>query len=236
MRAMRRIQLDTESVVQRTRSAGVPVAAPSLFSSIFRGALGFTVVSVLGFAPWAVFGAPLYRHLGEAGLYVVCAGVFVAGSGAVMHRLIIGPGALIRFYGVFSIAFTVYSAAWILAWVSLQGHVGSLVGLVAGTVLMGLIIAYAFDNLQCGFRIIVVLFGMNAAGYFAGGAVDAAVLRADGLPLSNESRSLLAHTLWGACYGLGFGAGIGWAFYLVQARTRAAIKSLRTQGEGVSFQ
>src|SRR5687768_3997476 len=95
-------ELDPVSIANRMRASHSPVV-PSLGESVTRGIIGFTVVSIAGFAPWAVFGRWLYRQIGEAGMYAVCAVVFIGLSSPLLHRLIIGAGSLSRFYKVFTI-------------------------------------------------------------------------------------------------------------------------------------
>ncbi|MEZ0388828.1 MAG: hypothetical protein ACAI34_17270, partial [Verrucomicrobium sp.] len=116
-------QLDPQRLAERTRSAGMQ--PPSLGASLWRGIIGFTLVSVAGFVPWAVFGRWFYRHIGEAGLYGVCALVFIGLSAPLMHRLIMGPGSMSRFFKLFSLSFAAYSVAWIGGWMALRDHPGS---------------------------------------------------------------------------------------------------------------
>lgn len=66
-------QLDPQSVAERAQAAVHPPDLPSLRTSIRRGIVGFTLVSVAGFSPWALFGRWFYRHAGKAGLYAACA-------------------------------------------------------------------------------------------------------------------------------------------------------------------
>src|SRR5262245_33472696 len=136
-------QLDPDSIAERVRANGRPAKVPNLGTSLQRGILGFTVLSVAGFVPWAVFGRWFYRNVGELGLYVVCALVFIGLSGPLMHRLIIGPGSLSRFYKLFGITFAAYSVLWIVGWMALRGHSGSLAGLLLGTTAMGWMLARA---------------------------------------------------------------------------------------------
>src|SRR4051794_6477928 len=133
-------QLDPASTAARARASG-PARIPSLGQSLLIGIVGFTAVSVAGFIPWAVFGHLLGPLVGERGVYIVCALVFIALSGPALHRLIIGPGSLSRFYQLFSLAFIVYSALWIAIWMSVRGYRGSVLGLLGGTLAMGLILA-----------------------------------------------------------------------------------------------
>jgi hypothetical protein len=205
-------QLDPPSIARRARAAGT--TAPGLGSSLARGVVGFTLVSLAGFLPWAAFGRWFYQRIGEAGLYAVCAIVFIALSGPCMHRLIIGPGSLSRFYKLFGLAFTVYAAGWIVGWMALRGHPGSIVGLLAGTAAMGWMLATAFEARGAHLKIIAALFLSNSAGYFIGGVLEGALIR---------THALTAKLSWGLCYGLGFGAGLGLAFYLCQAQARALL-------------
>ncbi len=71
-------QLDTASIVQRAEVEGAKANPPSIWESVGRGIVGFTLISVAGFAPWAFAGLRLYETIGEAGLYAVCAIVFIA--------------------------------------------------------------------------------------------------------------------------------------------------------------
>lgn len=137
-------QLDAESVSRRVAASGGTCFVPSLSYSVVLGSLGFMAVSIAGFAPWAVTGEFFYRSLGEAGLYAVCAVVFIAVAGPLMHRLVIGPGSLWRFTALFGVSFAAYSAAWIAGWMSFGGHTGSVVGLLAGAVVMGAIAGVGF--------------------------------------------------------------------------------------------
>jgi len=233
-------QLDPESVAARVRASGQPAEIPCLGTSLQRGIFGFTLLSVAGFAPWAVMGRWFYRHIGEAGLYAVCALVFIGLSGPLMHRLIIGPGSLSRFYKLFGITFAANSVLWIAGWMALRGHPGSVAGLFAGTAAMGWMLARAFDAKGATLKVIAALFVLNSLGYFVGGWIEAAVAEIKqfslfGNVLGKSAQMMLAKSLWGVCYGLGFGAGLGFAFHACQAGTRAALKELPAkQGTVVS--
>lgn len=205
-------QLDPESIASRALTAGSP--APSAGASVLRSTIGFTIVSVAGFAPWAVFGRWFYAHLGEAGMYAVCALVFIGLSAPLLHQLIIGPGSMPRFYKLFSMAFAAYSVAWILGWMTLRGHPGSIAGLLAGTAIMGCILAAAFDAWPSLAKVIAALFVLNSIGYFVWPPLEAAFIGA---------HNLTAKLLWGVTYGMGLGAGLGLAFYFCQERARALL-------------
>lgn len=207
-------QLDPSAIADRARTGDASARVPSLAASIGRGTIGFTLVSVAGFTPWAVFGRWFHRQIGEAGLYAVCAIVFIGLSGLLLHRLIIGAGSLGRFYKLFSIAFAAYSVAWIVGWMTIRGHAGGLAGLFAGTALMGWILATAFEARGRVVKVIAALFVLNAIGYFVGGEIEAVLIRRN---------ALAAKLLWGVSYGIGLGAGLGLAFYFCQDAARALL-------------
>jgi hypothetical protein len=207
-------QLDPQHIADRARAAGSSV--PSLSASLARGMLGFALVSLAGFVPWAVFGKAIRQQVGEAGLYATCALVFIGLSGPAMHRLIIGPGSLGRFFKLFSISFAVYAVAWIGGWMALRGHPGSLAGLFGGTLLMGLLLTTAFDAYGAVVKAVAALFLLNSLGYFVGGVFEEMLI---------HRCPLAAKLQWGLCYGLGFGAGLGLAFHFCQAQARALLVS-----------
>ncbi len=220
--------LDPQSIVERSRASGVDPNLPSLGTSLRRGIVGFTLVSVAGFAPWALAGRWFHRTVGEAGLYAVCAVTFIGLSGLLLHRLIIGPGSLVRFYKLFGVAFTAYSVAWIVGWMTLRGHLGSVVGLLAGTAAMGWMLARAFDATGTVLKVIAALFVLNAFGYFIGGWVEGGLVGLNefslfGMTVEKPARMMLAKLLWGVCYGIGFGAGLGLAFHDCQGNVRALL-------------
>lgn len=213
---MRWLQLDPVSVARRAEARGVALQTPRLGPFVVRGALGFLLVSLAGFAPWTLAGSWFYQRIGEAGLYAVCALVFIAASGPLLHRLILGPGSLPRFYALFGVAFAGYSVAWTAAWLLLPSHTGSVIGLAAGTAFMGWVIARAFAAASATLPVVLALFLFNAAGYFLGGVLDAALWNLDPFPFSRNTQLVLARSSWAVLYGLGFGAGLGYAFYRVQ--------------------
>lgn len=221
--------LDPQSVIARINSSSQTPHIPTLGESVQRGMMGFMLVSVAGFAPWVLAGRWFYRHLGEAGLYGVCALIFIGLSGPLLHRLIIGPGSLIRFYRLFSLAFLAYAITWTVAWMSLARSTGGItagiIGSLAGIIMMGALLAWGFNASPAILKIIAALFASNVAGYFIGEWAYHGVLalkegNAFGLVLPDATRALLSKTAWGLLYGLGFGAGLGFAFHTCQAKTR----------------
>jgi hypothetical protein len=220
--------LDPQSIADRSRTSGQSPRVPTLGESVLRGMIGFTLVSLGGFAPWVLAGRWFYRNTGEVGLYATCAIVFIGLSGLLLHRLIIGPGSLVRFYKIFSLAFVAYAIAWTIDWMAFRGVTGSIVGSLAGMAAMGGILACGFKAHDATLKIIAVLIVANAAGYFVGEWAHNAVLalkegNALGLVLERSMRATLSKAAWGLFYGLGFGAGIGYAFYACQAEARNLI-------------
>jgi hypothetical protein len=203
--------LDPQSIADRVKASGSPAKIPTLGASVVRGVVGFTILSVAGFLPWV---AGLSKPLGRAGMYASCAAVFIGLSGPLLHGLILGPGSLPRFTKLFGLAFALYAAAWVAAYMGLRGHLGSIVGLLAGTAGMGGLIAVAFGEPRAAWSSIASLFVLNTLGYYAGNGVELAVLH----------RSLpAAMVLYGVCYGIGFGAGLGLAFHFCQKSVRSRL-------------
>jgi hypothetical protein len=214
-------QLDPASIAARVRASPDPGPLPGFTASLLRGIAGFTIVSVAGFLPWPMLDH-WFQHAGETELYLVCTAVFIGLSGPCLHRLIIGPGSLSRFYKLFSLAFIAYAALWVAGWVLVRAsgnlHAASLAGLLGGTVAMGAILAFAFDAPGAMPQVILALFVLNTAGYFAGGKIEGHLI---------IDHRLAAMLLWGACYGIGFGAGLGAAFHFCQRRARILLRTIQ---------
>jgi hypothetical protein len=207
-------QLDPASIVARVHGSGKTVRPPSLASSVTRGIIGFTILSLLGFLPWPIMDR-WFSHPTEIGLYVACTAIFIGLSGPCLHRLIIGPGSLSRFYQLFALAFIAYAILWVASWMGLRGNAGELAGLLCGTAAMGLILAFAFGVPTAAPKVIFVLFILNGIGYYAGGKIEGKL---------GVDHRLSAMFLWGACYGIGFGAGLGAAFHFCQERARTLLR------------
>jgi hypothetical protein len=223
--------LDPVSIAARVHASSRPPRIPTFAQSILRGAVGFMIVSIAGFLPWVFAGKWHYRNPSELVMYLTCAAVFISLSGLLLHPLIIGPGSLKRFYIFFSIAFAAYAFAWIAGWMGLRGHamhVRSIVGLLAGTVVMGILFSLAFAAPAEMLKVIAVLFLLNSLGYFVGGWVEGCLARQNeisliGVTLTGRVIAILMKLLWGACFGIGLGAGLGIAFHLCQRRARALL-------------
>jgi len=207
-------QLGPQSIADRVRAANDAAPLPTPGASIVRGIVGFTLLSVAGFAPWPILDL-WFRRGTETLLYILCTAIFIGLSAPLLHRLIIGPGSFVRFYKLFTISFIAYAAVWIAFWVWLREREGEIAGLLGGTAAMGVILAFAFDAQRSVVKIIAGLFVLNALGYFAGGWIEGKL---------GIHHRLIAMLLWAVCYGVGFGAGLGLALHICQARARAALR------------
>lgn len=210
-------QLDPSSSVQRIRTASATSAAtlPTLAASLRRGVIGFTIVSVAGFLPWPIFDLWL-SGMKEMHLYIACTAVFIGLSAPCLHRLILGPGSMSRFYKLFSLAFIAYAVVWIALWMAMRSDTGVVAGLLGGTAVMGAIFCFAFDAWSSAWKAISALFLLNTAGYFAGAKVNGMLI---------VDHPVTAMLLWGVFYGVGFGAGLGIAFHVCQEKARAILKT-----------
>ena len=180
---------------------------PSLARSIATGAIGFGLVSLCVFATVAYAERWMYQNLGLWGAYLTWTVLFIVLSGAVFGSLVVGRWRLPKFYLLFGLAFFAYAVAWVIAYFVLRNTAGELVGALAGSVLMALVFAGGFGSLGSALKLSAVLFVSNCLGYFLGSALNEAF------------GSQTAMLLWGAAYGLFFGAGIGAALQLVQQET-----------------
>lgn len=191
-----------------------------MLGAVARGSLGFAAVSVAGFAVWAFGGRWFYRHGGEAGLYAACALVFVGAAGLFLHPLVRGPNPVRRFYKVFVPAFLAYALAWSAAWFGFRFGLGEWLGSLAGSAAFAVVAGGLLGNGRRWPKVSAVLFVAHSAGYFLGGQLYAwsrAPVAAEVLGgLSEETLATLGRLGWGLLYGLGFGAGLGYAFFDLQ--------------------
>lgn len=177
---------------------------PSLAKSIVTGAIGFCLVSLCVFATVAFAERWMYQNLGLFGSYITWIVLFILLSGAVFGSLVIDRWRLPKFYLLWAIAFFAYAAAWMIAYFTLGRTAGEVVGALAGSIFMALVIATGFRRLGSAVKLSAVLFVSNSLGYFLGAA------------LFNSLSEPTGMLLFGVVYGLLFGAGIGAALQLVQ--------------------
>lgn len=194
------------SMTEVEQSPDHPATGLSLKRSLVIGGIGFCLASLCVFATVAYAERWMYNRLGLLGAYVAWAVLFILLGGAALTPLLIKPRRVLWFYALFSAAFFMYAVAWVGAYFVMRNAAGEWVGSLAGSVLMGLVIAIGFGVLRSALRISAVLFVANSVGYFLGSALNDSVGGKAGM------------LLWGILYGLGLGAGLGVVLYLAQAR------------------
>jgi hypothetical protein len=172
---------------------------------MIRGGAGFAVVSTAAFAVWAL-GTPLFvRFGGEAGMYAGCCVVFILLSGLVLRPLLKWQGTVMQFYRFFFTAFLAYAIAWCAGWFLLGMGLGEWLGSLVGCAAFTAVTAATLHGWRALVPSALVMFALHSAGYFAGAHVCYTSLH-----------SMASELAWGALYGLGFGAGIGFAFARMQ--------------------
>jgi hypothetical protein len=183
----------------------------SLVRDVIHGALGFALVSIAAFSVWA-FAAPLFRHAGgELGMYAAIAAVFLGLSGIALGPVAGGAG---RFYRAFLPAFFAYALIWCVAWFGLKGRAGEWIGAAAGCLAFAIISMRMLGCMRGWVVAALALFVLHTAGYFAGDWAMYDFWLADrNAKIPRPEAAMLAKLSWGLCYGLGFGAGIGWVFH-----------------------
>lgn len=199
---MKAFGLTGEAAMTAAVQAGIrPVG---LAYSVVYGALSFALVSVLAYSIWAFRLVP-----GEAAMYTAIAVVYLLLSGLALSRLVLAPGAWMRFTALFALGFALYAVVWCAFWFGLRGkHYADLWGAAVGLAGLAWLLQRAF-GLEGGFlKLFLVLFALHSAGYYAGEELYAHFPGSTG------------RLLWGAAHGLGFGAGLGWVLYQCQAPLR----------------
>jgi len=185
----------------------------SLRRSLLTGGLGFCLASLCVFSTVAFAERWMYARLGLYGAYLAWTALFILLGGGVLGSLVIGRWRLPRFYALFGLAFFAYAAGWVGAYFILRGAAGEWVGAVAGSVLMGSVLAAGLRVVRFALNLSAVLFVAHSVGYFLGSA------------LNNFVGGRVGMLLWGASYGLCLGAGLGAALHLAQARRAAILTS-----------
>ncbi len=195
-----------------SRTVAVPdrpgnfAVVPSLERSLLTGGLGFCLVSLCVFATVAFGERWMYGQLGLFGAYLVWTILFILLGGGVLGLIVVGRWRLPRFYLLFGASFFAYAVGWVGAYFSLRGGAGEWVGSVAGSLLMGFVLAAGFGVIHSALTLSAVLFVANSVGYFLGSTLNDAIGGKAGM------------LLWGAVYGLCLGAGLGAVLHFAQSR------------------
>lgn len=205
---MRFFGLTPDQVLSRVADpATAAPRAPSLGLSIFHGAVGLALVSVAAYSIWAL------RILGGGAMWFAVAAIYIALGGVVLGRLVIGPGATARFAGLFAVAFFTYAAAFCTFWFTLKGkYYADLWGSAVGLVLMTFFMMRAFEKRDGFWLLFLGLLAFHSLGYYAGGV------------LSPQFPGSTGRLLYGACHGLGFGAGLGFVLFHAQSGIKARLR------------
>ncbi len=228
---MKLLGLNTESILARIAEAAVSPRVPTVRQSLFIGGVGFGLVGLAAFAVWAVGGKALTQAVGEAGLYALCALVFIGLAGVVFGQLVIGPGGTARIYGLFTLAFAAYSVVWCAAWFGLRGTLAAeVVGAVLGSAAMAGVLAWGFGAGREFLRVAAALVLLNSLGYFLGEIWWRWLPGEGGAQLFGEmfnrpQRRMLAMLGWGVLFGGFFGAGVGYAIFCCQSEVRARLET-----------
>lgn len=200
-----------ESVVARLGRSSGEVKFLTLTQSLLIGSLGFCLVSLIVFATVAFGERWMYTQFTVYGAYAIWTALFILTGGGVLSLLVVGPARLARFYLLFTVAFFLYALGWTMAWFTSPNMTGEWIGSLAGSLLMSLILALAFGAMKSFLKIALVMFVLHSAGYFAGSLLNDAFGGRTGM------------IMWGAAYGLGTGAGLGYALYEAQSQVRALV-------------
>lgn len=193
--------------------------------AIFSGAWRFALVSVLAFGFWALEPKFLPRNSGEPVTFIGCLIAFALFAEIFLVPLVQEPNARRKFNGSFIPAFLLYAVVWSACWFLLKIRAREWIGSGLGCAAFAYVLYWRLAARQGLCRAILFLIITHSVGYFLGGK---AFYMARHPPeffssWSKENIWLTAKLVWGLCYGLGFGAGIGYAFDVFQ-RTAAPIK------------
>lgn len=168
---------------------------------MIRGSVGFAIVSTAAFAVWALGSTWFVRLGGEAGMYAGCFLVFILLSGLVLRPMLGWQGTVGQFYRFFFTAFLAYAIAWCAGWFLLGMGLGEWLGSLVGCAAFTAVMAATLHGWRMLLPSALMMFVLHSAGYFAGAHV-----------CYTSTHSVMSELAWGALYGLGFGAGIGFAF------------------------
>lgn len=188
--------------------------------SVVHGAWRFAAVSLVGFSIWAFAGKWSYAHLGEAGLYALITLAFLMLAGIFMHPLMQGPDRFRHFLSVFTPAFIGYAVVWCACWFWLHFGLGEWLASLAGSIAFTAIAGRRFGNLRPLIAAALVFFVAHSLGYFIGSKAMQILNSPAGGELfeylTKSQIGTVAKMSWGLFYGLGFGAGMGYAFHAFQ--------------------
>ena len=186
--------------------------------AILSGAWRFAVVSVLAFGFWVLEPRILPKNFGEPGVFAGCLIAFAVFAEFFLIRLVHEPNARRKFNGSFIPAFIVYAMVWSACWfaprVPAREWIGSVLACAAFTAIMH----WRLGAREGLWKVMLFLIVTHTAGYYLGGKAFSMARHPPSLIASWPKADIwnAAKLAWGLCYGLGFGAGIGYAFDIFQ--------------------
>lgn len=183
-------------------------AGRTMLSATWR----FTLVSIAGFAPWVLAGRWFYRTVGEGGLYAACLLAFLGAAVLLLPALLTGERRVRRTALWFLPAFTAYAVVWCACWFGFGGRTGEWTGALIGGAVFVALSVWTLGRPRTLFITTLVFLAAHTAGYFAGDLAYRV--------LGSSASKTIGMLAWGVCYGIGFGAGIGWLVHACQARPR----------------
>lgn len=182
-------------------------SVPSLGRCLLTASIGFGAASLCVFATVAYAEGWMYRQLGLFGAYLAWTLLFIILGGGVLGSLVVRRWQMPKFYLLFAVAFFVYAVGWVGPYFVLRGVVGEWLGSLAGSFLMGSVLAAGFGETRSTIFLSAILFVANSLGYFLGST------------LNNSAGGRSGMLLWGLLYGLFLGAGLGAVLHFAQVRS-----------------
>jgi hypothetical protein len=179
---------------------------------LLRGGLSFTLASLIVFATVAFGERWMYRRLGVAGAYLVWTLLFVGLGGRALRSLAVDGTSRLPFFLTFALAFMAYAACWISAYFSLHSPVGEWLGSLTGCIAMALVLAAILRAWGRSISMAAALFLPHSVGYFLGKMLHHVIAGKSGM------------LIWGLCYGIGLGTGLGCALYLSQLKAGRPVR------------
>lgn len=187
-----------------------------LTRSSILGGLGFGLASLAVFATVAFGERWMYTHLGLWGAYLTWTALFIGLGGGALLPLAPSPWRGGRFFGLFALAFFLYSVAWVAVYFLSKGsRTGEWMASLAGSAALVLTFRVAYHASGSFFPALLRLFITHSLGYFVGSALNDAFPRPTGM------------LLWGGVYGVCLGAGLGAILFLTSRQDSGAQESFR---------
>lgn len=185
----------------------------SPWKAALSGAWRFALVSVLAFGFWA-YGP----KVGEGALYIGCLVSFIVFGEIFMPALVVGPNRRRRFNASFIPAFVVYAIVWSACWFALKFGAGEWLGSVLGCAAFAWILGKRLGAKTGFLAAALALILFHSAGYFLGGKAFYMARNPPSVFAGWKKQDVwtVAKLAWGFFYGIGFGAGIGYAFGVFQ--------------------